>query len=63
MGGTWEKFCNSVASLPLTDSSTFIYGQRAQGGSFPGGGLASWYRNMTRSTTNALRSDSSTQNP
>jgi hypothetical protein len=44
MGGTWEKFCNSVASLPLTDSSTYIYGARPQGGSFPGGGLASYYR-------------------
>jgi hypothetical protein len=46
MGGTWEKFCSSVASLPLTESSTFIFGQRPQGGSFPGGGLASYYRNM-----------------
>ena len=46
MGGTWERFCNSVASLPLVESSTFIYGARPQQGSFPGGGLASWYRNM-----------------
>jgi hypothetical protein len=46
MGGTWEKFCNSVASLPLTDSSVYIYGQRPQGGSFPGGGLASYYRSI-----------------
>ena len=51
MGGTWEKFCNSVASLPLVDSSTFIYGARPQGGSFPGGGLASYYRNIKEDVT------------
>ena len=42
MGGTWEAFCNNVASLPLTESSTFIYG--ARGGNAGGSGLASWYR-------------------
>lgn len=46
MGGTWEKFCNNVASLPLTESSTYIFGQRPQGGGFPGSGLASYYRPM-----------------
>ncbi|TAK12316.1 MAG: hypothetical protein EPO35_11485 [Acidobacteria bacterium] len=45
MGGTWERFCNSVSSLPLTETSTFIYGARPSGG-FPGGGLASYYRNI-----------------
>lgn len=47
MDGTWQKFCNNVASLPLAASSTFIYGARPTGGgAFPGGGLASWYRSM-----------------
>lgn len=46
MGGTWEKFCNNVSSLPLTESSTYIFGQRPQGGGFPGSGLASYYRPM-----------------
>ncbi len=48
MGGTWEAFCNNVASLPLTEESTFIYGARAAGGSMAGGGLASWYRPMLK---------------
>jgi hypothetical protein len=46
MGGTWERFCNNVSTLPLTESSTYIYGARPQGGNFPGGGLASYYRPM-----------------
>lgn len=46
MGGTWEKFCNSVSSLPLSESSTYIYGQRPPSGTFPGSGLASYYRPM-----------------
>lgn len=45
MDGTWQRFCNNVASLPLAESSTFIYGARGQN-NFPGGGLASWYRSM-----------------
>lgn len=45
MGGTWERFCSSVASLPLAESSTYIYGMRPPAGSnFPGSGLASYYR-------------------
>ncbi len=44
-GGLWQSFCNNVASLPLTESSTFIYGARGGGGGF---GLASWYRPMLK---------------
>lgn len=44
MGGTWEKFCGNVSTLPLAESSTYIYGARPQSGVFPGGGLASYYR-------------------
>jgi hypothetical protein len=43
-GGLWQTFCNSVSTLPLTDTSTFIYGARPAGGGGMGGGLASWYR-------------------
>ena len=46
-GGLWQSFCNNVASLPLTTSSTFIYGARPVGGGGGGGGLASWYRSMS----------------
>jgi hypothetical protein len=47
MDGTWQKFCNSVASLPLIEASTYIYGQRPPSGvAFPGSGLASYYRPM-----------------
>jgi hypothetical protein len=42
--GIWQPFCNNVASLPLTDQSTFIYSQNSGGGG--GGGLSSWYRPM-----------------
>jgi hypothetical protein len=42
--GVWQSFCNNVASLPLTDTSTFIYSQNSGGGG--GGGLSSWYRPM-----------------
>jgi hypothetical protein len=42
--GVWQSFCNNVASLPLTDQSTFIYSQNGGGGG--GGGLSSWYRPM-----------------
>lgn len=45
-GDLWMKFCNNVASLPLVESSTFIYGARPVGGGFPGSGLASYYRSM-----------------
>jgi hypothetical protein len=45
-GGLWQTFCNNVSTLPLTETSTFIYGARAQGGG--GGGLASWYRPMQK---------------
>lgn len=41
-GGLWNAFCNNVSTLPLTESSTFIYGARGGGGG--GSGLASWYR-------------------
>jgi hypothetical protein len=43
-GDLWQRFCNNVSTLPLTDASTFIYGARPQGGGGRGGGLASWYR-------------------
>lgn len=46
-GGLWQTFCNNVASLPLTESSTFIYGARGSGGGGFGGGLASWYRSIS----------------
>ena len=42
--GVWQAFCNNIASLPLTDLSTFIYSQNGGGGG--GGGLSSWYRPM-----------------
>lgn len=41
-GGLWQTFCNNVSTLPLTESSTYIYGARGAGGG--PGGLASWYR-------------------
>lgn len=44
-GGLWPAFCNNVASLPLAESSMFIYGARGAGGG-GGAGLASWYRPM-----------------
>lgn len=43
-GGLWQTFCNNVSTLPLTESSTFIYGARGNGGAPGGSGLASWYR-------------------
>jgi hypothetical protein len=46
-GGLWQSFCNNVASLPLSEHSTFIYSQGGGGGGRGGGGgLASWYRPM-----------------
>jgi hypothetical protein len=42
--GVWQSFCNNVASLPLTEDSTFIYSQQNRGGG--GGGLGSYYRPM-----------------
>ena len=42
--GVWQSFCNNIASLPLTDDSTFIYSQQNRGGG--GGGLGSYYRPM-----------------
>jgi hypothetical protein len=46
-GDLWMKFCNNVSTLPLVESSTFIYGMRpARGSNFPGGGLASYYRSI-----------------
>ena len=41
--GLWYAFCGNFATLPLDESSTFIYSQ--SGGSGGGGGnLLSWYR-------------------
>lgn len=41
----WNTFCNNFATLPLDESSTFIYSQSgAGGGRGGGGGLLSWYR-------------------
>ena len=42
--GVWQSFCNNIASLPLTEDSTFIYSQQNRGGG--GGGLGSYYRPM-----------------
>ena len=42
----WQSFCNNVASLPLSDLSTFIYSANNAGGGGGGGGLSSWYRPM-----------------
>lgn len=50
-GGLWQSFCNNVSTLPLTESSTFIYGARPAGGGGAGGGLASWYRPMQKDVT------------
>ena len=45
--GLWYTFCGNFATLPLDDSSTFIFSQSAQGGNRGGGGgLLSWYRPM-----------------
>jgi hypothetical protein len=44
-GGLWQSFCNNVSTLPLTESSTFIYGARGGGGG--GSGLGSWYRSIS----------------
>jgi hypothetical protein len=40
----WYTFCGNFATLPLDDSSTFIFSQSGQGGGRGGGGLLSWYR-------------------
>jgi hypothetical protein len=40
--GLWYAFCGNFATLPLDESSTFIYSQ--SGGRGGGGGLLSWYR-------------------
>ena len=50
-GGFSCYFCNNVSSLPLSTTSTYIYGQRPQGGGFPGSGLASYYRPMLSEVT------------
>ncbi len=43
--GKWYTFCGNFASLPLDDSSTFIYSQSGGGGGRGGGGgLLSYYR-------------------
>jgi hypothetical protein len=54
--GVWQSFCNNVASLPLSEESTFIYSQCggrgggragfAGGGGGRGGGLDSAYRRI-----------------
>ncbi len=44
-GGLWYTFCGNFATLPLDESSTFIYSQSGGGGGRRGGGsLLSWYR-------------------
>jgi hypothetical protein len=43
--GLWFTFCGNFATLPLDESSTFIYSQSGGGGGRGGGGgLLSWYR-------------------
>jgi hypothetical protein len=45
--GKWNTFCGNFATLPLDDSSTFIYSASGGGGGRGGGGgLLSWYRSM-----------------
>ena len=44
--GKWNTFCGNFATLPLDDSSTFIYSASGGGGRGGGGGLLSWYRPM-----------------
>lgn len=41
--GLWYAFCGNFATLPLDESSTFIYSQSGGSGG-GGGGLLSWYR-------------------
>ncbi len=41
--GKWYTFCGNFATLPLDDSSTFIYSASGGAGG-RGGGLLSWYR-------------------
>ena len=43
-GGLWEAFCNNVSTLPLTESSLYIFGARGSGGGRGFGGLSSMYR-------------------
>ena len=47
-GGLWYTFCGNIATLPLDESSTFIYSQGGGGGGGRrgGGSLLSWYRPM-----------------
>jgi hypothetical protein len=41
----WYTFCGNFATLPLDESSTFIYSEGGRGGGRGGGGsLLSWYR-------------------
>lgn len=41
----WNTFCRNFATLPLDESSTFIYSQSSgRGGGGGGGNLLSWYR-------------------
>lgn len=42
--GIWFTFCGNFATLPLDDSSTFIFSQSGGRGGGGGGGLLSWYR-------------------
>ncbi len=43
--GLWYTFCGNFATLPLDDTSMFIYSQGGGGGGRGGGGgLLSWYR-------------------
>ncbi|MEO6222120.1 MAG: hypothetical protein ABIP90_02645 [Vicinamibacterales bacterium] len=45
--GLWYTFCGNFATLPLDESSTFIYSASGGGGGRGGGGsLLSWYRPM-----------------
>ena len=42
--GLWYTFCGNFATLPLDESSTFIYSQSGGSGGGGGGNLLSWYR-------------------
>ncbi len=44
--GVWYTFCGNVATLPLDESSTFIFSESGGGGGGRrgGGNLVSWYR-------------------
>ena len=49
--GKWNTFCGNFATLPLDDSSTFIFSQSGGGGG-RGGNLSSYYRPILEDVKN-----------